>query len=140
MEANSNLAKFVLLRSNNKMTRGIIYLYSYGEELLLHTTYYSVKNRKEVLEGWRHIYGKLFNECYYHIRPDTGTEMIKQDGNNKMRGRPELEKLEPTDQWWKRSGRYPGSPLVINGNQEEGFSKIKFRLNNKNKYASHPQS
>lgn len=107
------------------MIKGEIVLYSPNDTVLRHTTYFSVKFRKEVLESWKHLYGHLFNECYYQISPVTGAELTKENGNNKT-GRPiktEVEKSEAKNRWWKRSGRYPGSPLHINGHQGEGFSK-----------------
>ncbi len=73
------------------MTTGTVYLVHDSGTYLRANWYWSRKNRSEIMESWRKMYGYRFNELYIHIEPTTNVRGVNEKTGIKHRQKPFLK-------------------------------------------------
>lgn len=67
------------------MGMGIISLHDENENMVATHPYHSTPDRKLVIDAWRKIYVKGFNNCSLHILPNSQERKVKDNGENAKR-------------------------------------------------------
>jgi len=62
---------------------GIISLYQKSGDVVAVRIYDHPKLRKDIIEGWKKLYGEGLRRCYIQVAPDTNDEGIRENGTIK---------------------------------------------------------